>query len=175
MNVDRVVTGVSGSAGSLLALRFAAEMARNSQAVLAPVLAWTPPGGDMADRRYPCTLLRTAWAEAAWERLWLAMDLGIGGKPDDIEFCPEVVRGEPGPVLTMVAREPADMLVIGAGRHGVGRLMCSNAARYCLGHCACPVIAVPPSDLAAEAQGLRGWVGRHRMHPEDAELHATTT
>lgn len=174
MNVDRVVTGVSGSAGSLLALRYAAEMARNSQAVLAPVLAWTPPCGEVTDRRYRCTVLRAAWADAAWDRLWLAVDHAIGGPPEDIELCPEVVRGEPGPVLTMVAHQLTDVLVIGAGRHGFGRIVCSNGARYCLGHSACPVIAVPPSELAAQAHGLRGWVGRRRLLPEAAEMHATS-
>jgi nucleotide-binding universal stress UspA family protein len=170
VDVRRVVTGLSGSAGSLQALRFAAEMARNNQAVLAPVLAWTPPGGDIADRRYPCVQLRAAWAEAAWDRLWQAVELAIGGPPEDVAFSPETVRGEPGPALTMMARQPGDVLVIGAGRHGLGRLVRCHAARYCLSHGACPVIAVPPSELATEAHGLRGWVGRRRLHPEDAGL-----
>jgi nucleotide-binding universal stress UspA family protein len=174
VEVRRVVTGVSGSAGSLQALRYAAEMARDNQSVLAPVLAWTPPGGDIADRRYPCETLRAAWKQAAWDRLWQAMDLAIGGPPEDIELRPEIARGAPGQVLTMVARQPGDVLVIGAGRQGLGRLVRSSAARYCLGHGACPVIAVPPPELAAEAHGLRGWVSRHRLHPEDAELHATS-
>jgi nucleotide-binding universal stress UspA family protein len=175
VDVQRVVIGLSGSAGSLLALRFATEVARNNQAVLAPVLAWTPPGGDIADRRYPCPPLRAAWAHAAWDRLWQAVDLAIGGPPTDIQFCPEIVRGESGPVLTMIARQPADLLVVGAGRPGPGRLIRCRTARYCLGHAVCPVIAVPPSALAAEARGLRGWVGRHRLHPENAALHPTST
>jgi nucleotide-binding universal stress UspA family protein len=174
VEVRRVVTGLSGSAGSLQALRFAAEVARNNQALLAPVLAWTPPGGDLADRRYPCAPLRAAWIEAAWQRLWQAVDLAIGGPPADIEFSPQIVRGEPGPALTMVARQSGDMLVVGAGRHGPGRLFGCRTARYCLAHGACPVIAVPPSQLAAQAHGLRGWAGRRRLHPEDAVLQSST-
>jgi hypothetical protein len=33
------------------------------------VQAWTPPGGDLAERRCPSPGLRRVWAEAAGERL----------------------------------------------------------------------------------------------------------
>src|SRR5271166_5021594 len=88
--VRRVIAGVSGSAGSLQALRYAAEMARSDDAVLAPVLAWTPPGGELADHRAPCPELRRAWTQAAWDRLWKAIELGIGGPPADLAFTPQV-------------------------------------------------------------------------------------
>jgi Universal stress protein family len=52
--VRRVVVGASGSPGSLRALRYAQELARAHNATLIPVLAWVPPGGDLADRRSPC-------------------------------------------------------------------------------------------------------------------------
>ena len=97
MYARRVIAGVSGSAGSLQALRYAAEMARSDNAVLAPVLAWTPPGGELADRRAPCPELRRAWTQAAWDRLWRAIDLGIGGPPADLAFSPQIVRGQRGP------------------------------------------------------------------------------
>ena len=169
MQVRRVIAGVSGSAGSLQALRFAAEMARENDATLVPVLAWTPPGGEAADRRYPSPTLRAAWRHAAWERLWRAVDLAIGGPPADVRlFAPEVVRGEAGEVLTHVAAGPGDVLVIGAGRHGGLRRLACRISRYCLAHASCPVIAVPPSRLATEAHGLHGWLLRHRLHPEDA-------
>ena len=103
MYVGRVVVGVSGSPGSLQALRYAAEMARCQSALLTPVLAWTPPGGEVADRRCPNPYLRAVWKQAAWDRLWHAIDLAIGGPPDDVVFSPEIVRGEPGDVLAQVA------------------------------------------------------------------------
>lgn len=173
MYVRRVIAGVSGSPGSLQALRFAAALARTDNAVLAPVLAWIPPGGELADRRAPCPQLRTAWKQAAWERLWHAVDLAIGGPPADLEFTPEVVRGPAGAVLSDLSRQPGDVIVIGAGRRGASRLTACKVSKYCLGHAHCPVIAVPPPELAAELHGLHGWVHRHRMHPEDAGLHAT--
>ena len=172
MFVRRVVVGVSGSAGSLQALRYATEMARNDKAVLAPVLAWIPPGGDLADRRSPCPPLREAWKQAAWGRLWKAVDLAIGGPPADLDFTPVAVRGDAGLVLTSVASQPGDVLVISAGRHGaLRRLLACKVSRYCLAHAACPMIAVPPTQLADHAQGLHGWVIRHRINPEDADLH----
>jgi nucleotide-binding universal stress UspA family protein len=169
--VRRVIAGVSGSAGSLQALRDATEMSRHFGVQLMPVLAWTPPGGELADRRYPSPELRALWQRSAWDRLWQAVDLAIGGPPEDIEFVPKIVRGEAGDVLTRIASRPADILVIGTGRHGVvRRLLTSNVSRYCLAHARCPVIAVPPSELAVEAHGLHGWLFRHRVHPEDAAL-----
>jgi nucleotide-binding universal stress UspA family protein len=171
--VQRVIAGLSGSAGSLQALRYAAEMARCHDAALVPVLAWQPPGGQLADRRYPCAELRSAWKQAAWDRLWRAIDLAIGGPPDDLRFNPQIVQGEAGAALTLLAREAGDVLVVGAGRRGALRRVASGrVARYCIGRGASPVIAVPPGQLAAQARGLRSWMHRHRLQPEDARLHA---
>jgi nucleotide-binding universal stress UspA family protein len=52
--IRRVIVGISGSPGSLRALRYAEDLARTFDATLIPVLAWTPPSGDLADRRSPC-------------------------------------------------------------------------------------------------------------------------
>jgi nucleotide-binding universal stress UspA family protein len=173
VSAQRLVVGVTGSAGSLQALRYAAELARSHSAALVPVLAWTPPGGDLADRYYPSSELRRAWKQAAWNRLWQAIELAIGGPPPDIAFCPVVIQGEPGRVLTELAAEPGDVLVIGAGRHGgLGRLLACRVSRYCVGHARCPVIAVPPAQLAEHLHGLHGWLRRHRLHPEHIRLHA---
>lgn len=171
MQVNRVVVGVSGSAGSLTALRYAAGFAWSQQAALVPVLAWTPPGGEIADRRFPCSELRASWQREAQERLDQAIDLAIGGPPAGIGFESRAVRGEAGPVLAAIAAEPGDVLVVGTGRHGwLRRLVACHVARYCVGHCGCPVLAVPPGRLADSAHGLRGWMDRHRVQPEDALL-----
>jgi nucleotide-binding universal stress UspA family protein len=174
VSARRIVVGVSGSAGSLQALRHAAQLARADGAVLAPVLAWTPPGGDMADRHSPNPELRRVWIQAAWDRLWRAIELAFGGPPADIAFSPEVIRGDAGQVLTEAATQPGDVLVIGAGRRGtLRRLLACHVSRYCLGHACCPVVAVPPSSLESELHGLHGWRLRHRLHPDNAELHVS--
>jgi nucleotide-binding universal stress UspA family protein len=163
VSTGRVITGVSGSPGSVRALRFAAELAAVSGAPLIPVLAWTPPGGDLADRRCPSPYLRKVWADAAADRLGEALDLAFGGCPGDLEVWPAVVRGAAGSVLVGVAAEPGDLLVVGAGGRGpVRRWLSGRVARFCLAKSACPVIAVPESDLAAAARGLRGWASRRR-------------
>jgi nucleotide-binding universal stress UspA family protein len=166
--VRRIIVGVSGSPGSLQALRHAADLARVHQAALVPVLAWVPPGGDLADRSHPSPYLRTVWRDAAWQRLREAIDLALGGTPEDLAFESGVVRGDPGHVLVGVASHPDDMLVIGAGRRGtLARALCSRVSRHCLARAQCPVVAVPPPALAQVSHGLRGWAFRHRgLNPE---------
>ncbi|HUA28101.1 MAG TPA: universal stress protein [Streptosporangiaceae bacterium] len=172
--VRRIIVGVSGSPGSLQALRHATDLARSHQAVLVPVLAWTPPGGELADRSRPSPYLRKVWRDAAWQRFWAAVDLGLGGIPDDLAFQPAVVRGEPGQVLTGVASQPDDLLVIGAGRRGaLAHAVSCRVSRYCVAHAACPVVAVPPPALVQASHGLRGWTLRHRgLSSADLELPA---
>jgi nucleotide-binding universal stress UspA family protein len=167
--VRRVIVGASDSPGSIPALRFAETLALREGALLIAVHAWTPPGGELADRSYPSPELRRVWRQAAWDRLWRAVELPLGGPPADLEFSPKVIRGEAGQVLTEVAGQPGDVLVIGAGRHGsLRRAVRCRVSRYCLGHACCPVVAVPPSPLAEELHGLHGWVIRHRLHAENA-------
>jgi nucleotide-binding universal stress UspA family protein len=166
----RVIAGVSGSPGSLQALRHAADLARTHYAPLIPVLAWQPPGGDLADRSHPSSYLRALWRDAAWERLWRAIELAFGGVPADVSCSPQVVRGEPGYVLVSIASRPDDMLVVGAGRRGaVAHALSCRVSRYCVARARCPVVAVPPSGLAQMNHGLRGWAFRHRgLSPDHA-------
>ncbi len=161
--VRRVFAGVNGSPGSLQALRYAAGLARMHDSALIPVLVWAPPGGELADRRGPSLYLRQVWKDAAWERLWYALDLAFGGAPAGVPVEPMVVRGEAGSVLVRVADSDDDLLVVGAGRRGVfSRIAACRVSRYCLAHATCPVVAVPPSTLAQMGRGLRGWAFRHR-------------
>lgn len=50
IRASRVIIGANGSPGSLRALRQAREVAEHDDAMLDPVVAWTPPGGDLACR-----------------------------------------------------------------------------------------------------------------------------
>ena len=123
MAVRRVIVGVDGSLGSLQALRYAEAEARQRDVPLVPVIAWIPPGGDMAERRHSSPYLRKIWREAAWERLRAAFDDGLGGMPADLRVEPHVERGDTGPVLVDIASQPDDLLVIGTGRRaGLSRL-----------------------------------------------------
>ena len=170
----RVIVGVSGSPGGLQALRHAADEARAHRAALIPVLAWSPPGGDLADRGYPSPYLWRIWQDAAWKRLWDVVALALGGVPEDVSFTPAVHRGETPRVLVGLACEPGDVLVIGAGRRGpLAHALSCRVSRYCLAHAQCPVIAVPPPALAQVGHGLRGWAFRHRgVSTQDIGLSA---
>ena len=159
----RVVAGVSGSPGSVHALRQAADLAHHHDAVLIPMLAWVPPDST----RLPWPELRQVWHDDAWQRLWDTLDTAFGGLPAGISTQPVVLRGKPGQVLAGVARQDGDVLVIGAGRRGLlRRLARCRVARYCLANAHCPVLAIPPPSLAQQAgYGLRGWAFRHRRIP----------
>ena len=175
--VRRVVVGVSGSLGSLQALRQAADEARARTATLVAVIAWVPPGGDLSERSHPSPYLRQIWRDAAKQRLADAFDAGLGGLPDDVCVLARIERGDPGPVLVDVAGSPDDLLVIGTGRRSpIRRALRRSTGRYCLAHATCPVLAVPPSALMAELGNgriRRSWSLRGRqvlLHEIDREI-----
>jgi nucleotide-binding universal stress UspA family protein len=149
--VYRVIVGASGSPSSLQVLRYAQHLALDLDATLVPVLAWLPPGGDLADRRTPCEELRLLWAHDAHQRLQDTLTLAWGTPPAELPVQPLVRRGRPGPVLADAACRPGDLLVVGAGRRGVlARILGGQESRYCLAHARCPVLAVPPPPLAQQ-------------------------
>ena len=171
--VRRIVVGVHGSLGSLQALRWATDEARERHVPLVPVIAWIPPGGDMAERGHPSPHLRRIWSDAAKERLQGAFEAGLGGLPADVDIEPYVVRGETGPVLVDIADQPGDLLVIGTGRRSpVSRALRKSVGRYCLAHAKCPVLAVPPSALMDEMTHGLPWSlrGRRAGVPDISEL-----
>ena len=158
--VRRIVVGVHGSLGSLQALRWAADEARERMVPLVPVIAWVPPGGDIAERSHPSPYLRKIWHDAAFGRLSEAFEDGLGGVPDDLHVQARVERGETGPVLVDVADQPGDLLIIGSGRRNpIGRALRRSVGRYCLAHAHCPVIAVPPSALMDQVE--HSWLKPH--------------
>ena len=159
----RIIAGVSGSLRSLGALRAGVAEARSTGATLVAVLAWVPAGGEYAYRRAPCPVLLRVWEHAARQRLDEAFEEAFGGLPDDVTVRQVVVRGKPGPILVKLADQPADLIVIGAGGHGLaGLARPGGVGRYCLAHAHCPVLAVPPPDLISQVRSRP-----HRWRPED--------
>jgi nucleotide-binding universal stress UspA family protein len=155
----RVVVGVSGSPGSLQALRAAVDEARSRDAALIAVLAWTPAGGEFAYHRAPCLeLLRMSERDAAW-RLRNSFDEAFGTVPGDVRVELALIRGEAGAVLVGAADRPGDLLVVGAGPHGrIDRILHGATARYCVARAGCRVLTVPPPELLRELPRRR----RHR-------------
>jgi nucleotide-binding universal stress UspA family protein len=151
--VRRIIVGVDGSVGSLRALRRGVDEARSRGAVVYTVLAWTPPGGEMVDRRAPDALLCNYWQRTAWERLRAAWNDAIGGFPSDVDTRLLIVRGAPGPELVRLADDENDLLVVGAGRRSrLRRAFAASVARYCTARASCPVLVVPPSPLAGRLE-----------------------
>ncbi|MEJ8668464.1 universal stress protein [Streptomyces sp. MS1.AVA.1] len=93
----RVVVGVSGSVGSLTALRRAADEARRRGAELWPVPAWRPPGGDPVARRGPgVSLMHGKWQRLARERLVAVLGDVFGETGPGVWMYALVARGTPG-------------------------------------------------------------------------------
>ncbi|MDF3291666.1 universal stress protein [Streptomyces silvisoli] len=144
----RVIVGVSGTLSSLAALHRAVDEARRRDALLVPVLAWAPVGGEVAYRRSPCPPLLREWENAACKRLDTAFAQAFGGYPEGMRIHGRVVRGDAGQALVHFADRPDDLLVVGTGRRGrLRRLFHGAVSRYCLAHAKCTVLAVPPSEL----------------------------
>ena len=148
ITVKRVVVGVHGSPGSLRALRFALNRAYTLGAELVPVIAWEPPGGDSAFRRYP-PMVTDEWAAQAEDRLMAILEDVLEGEAEhgvllDSPAQPHVVRGRAGHVLVSIAGQDTDLLVIGAGQRGpLRRAMYGSVPHFCLAHARCEVVVVP--------------------------------
>ncbi|MFE5819121.1 universal stress protein [Streptomyces sp. NPDC056479] len=166
----RVVVGVSGSLGSLTALSRAAEEARRRNAELWPVLAWQPPGGDLAVRRGPAAgLPADEWQRMARERLVGVLQDVFGETGPGVWMYALVAHGTPGLALVEVADRADDILVVGAGRRSPWHRACHRSVtRYCLTHAGCPVLAIPPSPLETDLAAVhRRNAWRLRLDPGD--------
>ena len=104
--VGLIFAGVSGSPGSVHALRYAADLARRHDAILVPLLAWVPPGGDLAERKSPDAELRQLWEDDAWQRLREAIGTAFGGLPHGVRTRPAGPRSTSGQVRTPWGRPP---------------------------------------------------------------------
>lgn len=137
--MGKIIVGVDGSDGSLLALRWAVEEARLRSDELVAVHAWwypvvtdvlgtvTPP---------PVDELR----EAAVKALDEAVDEAAGSA--DVHIERRVVEGRPARVL-MEAAEGTDLLVVGSrGLGGFTELLLGSVSHQCVHHAPCPVVVV---------------------------------
>ncbi|MBC2874395.1 MULTISPECIES: universal stress protein [Streptomyces] len=145
--IERVVVGVDGSAGSVAALRQGAREAARHGAVLCPVYAWAPPGGEAADAVSPAPSDVCAhWERAAATVVRETCEAAFGPAPPGTVLRPRAVRAAPGPALVALARDPGALLVVGTGEHGpLHRALHGSVSRHCLRHARCPVLVVHPS------------------------------
>ncbi|WP_051945235.1 hypothetical protein [Streptacidiphilus rugosus] len=88
---SRVIVGVRDRVGDAALLHRAAAEARRRNALLVPVLAWTPTGGEALYRSHPCPELEDAWErEACAELDELVTD--TFGPEEPVRVHPVVVR-----------------------------------------------------------------------------------
>jgi hypothetical protein len=90
--VGRLIVGTSGSPGSLQAPRYGEALARARGAVLIPVLAWEPPGGDHAGRVQLSGELRLEWRNLACRRLREAL-IAVWGEVPMTRWCSHMLSG----------------------------------------------------------------------------------
>ncbi|MFE7528815.1 universal stress protein [Kitasatospora sp. NPDC057542] len=160
----RIVVGVSGSLESLAALHRGLAEARDRGAVLVPVLAWEPPGGEHGYRRSPCPPLLAAVRESAEQRLRDALDAAFGGADPGVPLCPVVIRGETGPALVHIADRPDDLLVLGRSGGPLRRRLRRSVPGYCARRAGCPVLTVPVPELLHDLHRLESAHRRARRH-----------
>ena len=111
--------------------------------------------GHLAFRRWPTCWSRSRGRtrEAPIRRLFDT----VRPEPD---WTLEILDGAVGPTLVERA-SGAHLLVVGTREHvGFARVMSGSVSHYCLNHSTCPVVAVPPADLAPATAIARRRTGR---------------
>ncbi|MCM4083617.1 universal stress protein [Actinoplanes sp. TRM88002] len=138
--------GISLSLAGLEALRFAVAEARRRDSRLMAVRAWVCHRSSWAwpDREYERTL-----ADKARRTIVEAFEEAAGEVPADLPVVRRTAEGWPPIVLKESVTSPRDLLVIGAGR----RWPAGEVVRACVRHQACPVVVVPPPEMARLARG----------------------
>jgi nucleotide-binding universal stress UspA family protein len=140
----RAIVGIAASIAGLQALRRAVEEARRRAVPLLAVRAWQFPatwhGPD-------ATRWRQEIAEEARTELREAFDLAVGGQPAHVDVRPVIIQGPPHKVLVTQADRDGDLLVVGVHtRRHWG--FPTGFGQYGRRHAACPVLLVPPPELA---------------------------
>jgi nucleotide-binding universal stress UspA family protein len=156
-DIRRVVVGVDNTEAGLAALREAIAIARDRDAQLLAVRAWALGLPRHGGRRLRHVVHRYVvlffsgfeQREAAAELTRQAIHNAVGAVPDDIDLTIDTPAGDPAVVLTTIARQAGDVLVVGH-RHGltVRGAVHGSVTAYCLRHAPCPVMVVPPDGPA---------------------------
>jgi hypothetical protein len=141
----RVVVGVSPSPSGLEALRFAVHEADRRLASLCAVRAWYL-NASMRGQEAP--RWRTEMAAEAVRTVHEAFDDAMGGMPTDLDIEVVTVENRADLALMAAAGSSTDLLVLG-GRSG---WLMSWLVKRCLRRARCPVVVVPPPELARVAR-----------------------
>ena len=133
--MGRIVVGVDGSEGSIVALRWALEEAARRQATLDVVTTWLYPA--LAALPVPAPNL-PEFAQLAWSTL--DRSLARTRPHPGVRIERHVVQGHPVGTLLDIA-QGAELLVVGRGGWMGGRI--GSTSYRCAMHAPCPVAVVP--------------------------------
>jgi nucleotide-binding universal stress UspA family protein len=120
---NEIVVGLDDSPSSKLALQWAAQHAKSTNAVLRAVHVFS-------------TELKDTYRQAM-----SAVFEAVSPPPD---WVLEFLSGYSGEVLVRQSKD-AQLLVVGTREHG--HRLVGSVCHYCISHAACPVVAVPSPDL----------------------------
>jgi nucleotide-binding universal stress UspA family protein len=158
--IRRVVVGVDDSEAGLAALRLAVNLASTNRCQMLAIRTWAlglPRHGGRRLRHlyHPHVVLYFSGTEqcaAAHAVARRALKAAVGDIPRDLELRIETPAGDPGLVLTEIACEPGDVLVVGHERGiAVRGIIHGSVTAYCTSHAQCPVIVASPDRATGEA------------------------
>lgn len=137
----RLLVGVDGSDGSVLALRRAAAIAAAMGGSVRVVTCWTYPVLVTAEEAIPFDLLEQGAEEAQNEALTAAFG---ADRPERLETA--IVQGGASRVLVEESRN-ADLVVVGSRGHGgFAGLLLGSVSTACAEHAHCDVLVARGRD-----------------------------
>lgn len=149
----RIVVGVDDTSAGLAALRWAVGQARSAGKQLVAVRSWAlglPRHGGLRRHRepfHPHVVLyfdSSEQREAADALIRRSLRIVAGGIPNDVTITVRTPEGDPAAMLTDIATQPGDVLVVGHDpAPAIRRILHGSVSRYCSGHARCPVVVVP--------------------------------
>ena len=173
----RVVVGVDGSAGSLVALRWAMHWANVRDAEVA-VLAAYPTVAYWSDAEFVDLGALDAVHDDTWARARAAVD-AVRDSDSTVRDVPVSLHVEPGPAAAQLVRQSADadLLVVGSrGRSAVRSALLGSVALHSVSAAECPVVVVPlPGRWAEPGADSRVVVGSDGSERSTAAIAAALT
>jgi nucleotide-binding universal stress UspA family protein len=139
---QNVVVGVDGSEGSRRALAWAAAAAREHQARLTVVTAWTQPPAPVGPGYGSLRGYAVAdFSEPAEHQLNEAI-AAVLSEDSHLVLERVLIEGHPAPRL-VEASSDADLLVVGSRGHGgFAGMLLGSVSQHVAAHAHCPVVVV---------------------------------
>jgi nucleotide-binding universal stress UspA family protein len=156
MAAERIIVGVDDSPAGLAALRWAVHRARSRHCQLVAVRAWAlqlPRHGgrwirDDRHRHVVVSFEGSVPRSVAGAIARRSFKMAYGGIPADVAIRIATPEGDPGVVLTGLARQDGDLLVVGTRQaHPARQARHGSVSGYCARHASCPVALIPAPEL----------------------------